>query len=245
MSEPSVRNRKADGKPAGLSISPRNEQIAYRVVAAAVFVVICAVLFLETILPLPAAQPAEPAAAVIEAEQLMQKRQLREARIKIDAHIRDNPDDALAHAVRGLLRSASGLYAASLDDYTRAVRLDPENLKYRQARADINASIGWMDRARRDYDEILIRDPGNQNALLSRAKVSIQQGDPNQGLTDIDAAIEVNPDNSAAHLMRAQLLQGTGYLEEALASYSKVKDDEGDIGRIARQNIGIIEQQLK
>ena len=236
-------NRNSAGSSAGLKISPRSEQIAYWAAAGTVFVIICAVLVLETILPFAADQSEESAPAVLEAEQLMQSRQLRQARIKLDGHISENPDDAKAHAVRGLLRSATGLYAAALDDYNRAVRLDPENIAYRQSRGDINASIGWLDKAGNDYSEILLRDPSNHRALISRAQISVQQGDANQAVADIDIAIEVDPDNEEAHLMRAQIMQNIGNMGEALASYMKIKDAQGEIGEIVRHNIEVLKRQ--
>ena len=236
--------RKA-GRTSGWRISERGEQAAYWAAAAGVFAVICAVLVLETVLPFAADQPAQPAAAVVEAEQLMQQRELRQARIKLDDHIGDNPDDARAHALRGLLRSATGLYAAALDDYDRAVRLDPENVGYRQSRADINANVGWLEKASADYNAILIRDPGNQRALISRARVSMQQGDVTHALADVDIALEVEPENPEAHLLRAQLMQNIGNAEEALASYRRVEGVQGEIGQMVQRNIELLEDYLQ
>ena len=233
------------GSARGLRISPRQEQIAYWTCAGTVFAIICAVLFLETVLPFAAEQPDEVAPAVLEAEQLINNRELRQARIKLDEHIRENPDDARAHAVRGLLRSATGLFAAALDDYDRAVRLDPDNIDYRQSRADINASIGWLDKAQSDYSQILLQEPSNHRALLSRARFSMQQGDINHAIADIDIAIEVSPDSQDAHMMRAQLMQNIGNVEEALASYRKIENVQGEIGDIIRNNIRVLEQQLR
>ncbi|MCY4325645.1 MAG: tetratricopeptide repeat protein [Betaproteobacteria bacterium] len=237
--------KKAAGNPAGWKISPQLEQILYWSGAGTIFLLICAVLVLETILPFAAEQPEEVAPAVLEAEQLMQERELREARIKLDEYILENPKDARAHAARGLLRSATGLYAAALDDYDRAVRLDPENIEYRQSRADINANVGWLEKAQEDYKKILIQDPSNPQALLSRARISMQQGNAEGALADIDIAIEVDPDRAEAHMMRAQLMQSVGNLQDALESYRKIENIPGDIGTIARNNIEFIEQHLQ
>ena len=237
-------NRNSAGSSAGLKISPRSEQIAYWAAAGTVFVIICAVLVLETILPFAADQSEESAPAVLEAEQLMQSRQLRQARIKLDGHISENPDDAKAHAVRGLLRSATGLYAAALDDYNRAVRLDPENIAYRQSRGDINASIGWLDKAGNDYSEILLRDPSNHRALISRAQISVQQGDANQAVADIDIAIEGRPgQRGSASDAGADYAEHRQHGGGALASYMKIKDAQGEIGEIVRHNIEVLKRQ--
>ena len=55
-----------------------------------------------------------------------------------------------------------------MEDFGRAIALDPENVESRRKRAMLYRDLGEPERAVRDYDEIIRLDPDDQSVREER-----------------------------------------------------------------------------
>jgi tetratricopeptide (TPR) repeat protein len=89
-----------------------------------------------------------------------------------DAHAR-----AAAYYERGNAQLDAGASQAAIDDYNRAVALDPSNARAFNNRALAQATLGQIDQALADYAAAIRLDPGYVRAYENRLHLLEQRGD--------------------------------------------------------------------
>ena len=86
------------------------------------------------------------------------------------------PSLAGAHAVRGNVAMTRGDYRAALDDYERAIELDPDDPRAHHWLALLYSDSGHLDRAERAIGEALRLEPENANAQGWRGDLLAARG---------------------------------------------------------------------
>jgi tetratricopeptide (TPR) repeat protein len=125
--------------------------------------------------------------------------------------IQENPN-ALTYILCGRVQAALGDKQSALDDFKKAVEMEPNNIDAWLAKIDFVASMGLMEDAITDVEKALDLDPNNLMVqkravalLLSSNKADLQK----RGQSMLNSAIEANPGNADFLLQKARLLLAT------------------------------------
>ncbi len=99
--------------------------------------------------------------------------------------------------------AATGLSATDLDraiaDYTRAIRLQPDNALAYNNRANAFADRGEAESALADYNEAIRLEPGNATLYHNRGLLLAQMEQFDAAIEDQTQAIRLRPDYAAAY----------------------------------------------
>ena len=118
----------------------------------------------------------------------------------------------------------------AIADYTEAIQLEPENVEYLSARAELHGEMRNHDKAAEDAAKILEADPTNLRARLVRAKIFEFSGDLDKALTEFNTAVEQNPTSGQALFQRQLHFERRGEHEKALADGDRMIQLEPDNG---------------
>ncbi len=139
-----------------------------------------------------------------------------------DIALRLDPDDALAHGVRGAARAAVQNYSGALTDFSDVIRLKPKDPDAYRDRGVARMSNRDFDGALADFTEAIRLDPASVPALMSRATAWMTKNDHAKAVADFDEAIRLNPSNPEAYFLRASVKGQIGDLDAAIADFSQV-----------------------
>ncbi len=95
----------------------------------------------------------------------------------------------IAHNNRGNAYMAKGEHDRGMQDYDKAIKLDPRNAKAFNNRGVAYHKKGDYDRALKDLDESIKLDPAYANAFANRAHTYQKQGEHGRAVRDYDEAI--------------------------------------------------------
>jgi cellulose synthase operon protein C len=150
-------------------------------------------------------------------QEFMAERDFVRAHVEIRNAIREREDFApywadLAKAELGMQKYENGYLA-----YTRALELDPENVEYIRALADLSFAGGDLEGATKFNDRLLAKDPNSIFARALKASIAFQNKDLATARSELDFVIGKEPTNSTAIVLQARLLQAEGKPTEAIS----------------------------
>lgn len=135
------------------------------------------------------------------------------------------PNDPEVRSGRGLVRYAMRHLDGALDDFTRAIQLNPTNvLVHAQAYANRGVVLlagGDAAAAIGDFDAALRLHPGYDNAYTNRGLARRELGDLEGALADYNIAIRLNPNSHDAYNGRGAVRLTRGAAAEALADLNE------------------------
>jgi tetratricopeptide (TPR) repeat protein len=111
-------------------------------------------------------------------------------------------DHAWALYYRGLVREHLGEARRALEDYGRAVRMDPGLAEAYYHRGLLYARGGDYHRAYQDQSQVLQLDRQHAGAYLARGQAQAALGDLRSALADLDQACNLNPQRHEAFYER-------------------------------------------
>ena len=127
---------------------------------------------------------------------------------------------AFALALRAHLYRHKGKLKLALKDINASINLDPNNLRFFQARSTIYISQGQYEKALLDMQEYFSRALGDvdANAYVLRAKIYMKQEKYEEALRDVQEYFRGEPSNADlnAYVLRAKIYRKLDKLEEAL-----------------------------
>ncbi len=132
---------------------------------------------------------------------------------------------------RGLVRATLGQYEAALDDFTRALQLEPTRSDTRFNRAELRLQLGRYQEALADYSQIVQSDPADLAARRGRAHARFYLEQFDQALADFNQIVQDNPQDAAAYADRADLYAYLGNWAEAAADYRTAVRLDPSLGR--------------
>ena len=133
-------------------------------------------------------------------------------------------DDAVladAHVHRGNAHADRDAISAALDDYDRAIQLDPKLPMAWGRRALTYAALGKHDRAIADFDKLVALLPNDVFAYIYRGDSYRAQGREREALADYGRAIENDSDSFTAYTQRGNLYADRGSYALAIADYDQ------------------------
>ncbi|MFI6479513.1 tetratricopeptide repeat protein [Nonomuraea sp. NPDC050663] len=116
------------------------------------------------------------------------------------------------YANRALLKGVSD---AAVEDYSRAIALDPDYPDYYLDRGVLLAKLGRDEEALADYESAMRLGPPSPEPYYNRSELRFAAGDHEGALTDLDYVLELDPAFAPAYVNRAGLLAEFGRYGEA------------------------------
>jgi len=138
-------------------------------------------------------------------------------------------DLAIAYINRGKGHEGWNNYALALQDFDRAVSIDPDFVDARLRRGFAYQATGQLDQAMADFDyaiRLAPRDPSPYHARAALHWIKGNREDPDHNyelaLKDYEQAIQLDPSDWHPFGGRSQLLHRMGRLEAAINDYDEV-----------------------
>ena len=129
------------------------------------------------------------------------------------------PGDDAAHEARARALMTLGRLEEAEADAMNAVRLDPDEVRYRELLAEIQSRRGAHADAAAEYARLARRDPRQVAWTVAEAAERIEGSDAAKGVEAARRAVRLEPGNFDAHLALARGLirlgQSVGALEAA------------------------------
>ncbi|QOG19802.1 MULTISPECIES: tetratricopeptide repeat protein [Bradyrhizobium] len=132
-----------------------------------------------------------------------------------------NVTEAQAHTAKAQSLAKAGETAAALDEFNRAVGLDPYNAQALYGRALIYQGNNQHDFAIADFSAASGLNPQKVEPLLGRANSYLALGKFKEAADDLDEASEADPHNAQIWTARGQAYERLGDKAKAAASYNK------------------------
>lgn len=130
-----------------------------------------------------------------------------------------NPD-ALSVYRRAVALGGAGQTDRALDEYGKAIRLDPKaSLAFLNRGVLLAARKRAYDRAIEDFNRVLSLEPDNLEALIGRGDAYSQLNDVGRAMADLNRAVAMAPDNAVALIARGQAESRAGNQLDAQRDY--------------------------
>ncbi|WFU41943.1 tetratricopeptide repeat protein [Bradyrhizobium sp. CB82] len=132
-----------------------------------------------------------------------------------------NVTEAQSHTAKGQALAKSGEAAAALEEFNRAVALDPYNAQALYGRALIYQGNNEHEFAIADFSAASGLNPQKPEPLLGRAISYLAVGKVKEAATDLDEASEADPHNAQVWTTRGLAYERLGDKVKAAASYTR------------------------
>ena len=132
-----------------------------------------------------------------------------------------NVTEAQTHTTKAQALVKSGATQAALDEFNRAVALDPYNAQALYGRALLYQGNNQHDFAIADFGAASGLNPQKAEPLLGRAVSYLAIGKVKEAAADLDEASDADPHNAQIWTTRGQAYERLGDKTKAAASYNK------------------------
>ena len=143
-----------------------------------------------------------------------------------------DPRRSFTYLDRGvLLATRTRAFERAIDDFNRALELEPRNFTALIARGSAYNRLGRNGLAIADLDQAIAMAPQSSDAYFWRASANVGVGNTAQALRDYDTAIRINPQNVAALVYRAGVYTVQGHFDLAIKDLNAaitIKSDDAD-----------------
>jgi tetratricopeptide (TPR) repeat protein len=140
---------------------------------------------------------------------------------RTEALLAERPGDAAAHELRARALLALGRMDEAERHANDAVRIDPDEIRYRELLAEVLAGRGAHRDAAGEFGHLARRDPRSQDWLVAEARERLNAAQPEMGVDAARRALRLDPQNGSAQLALARGLARTGDAAGALAAASR------------------------
>jgi tetratricopeptide (TPR) repeat protein len=124
---------------------------------------------------------------------------------------------------RGVAYRLKGEYDLALQDYDRAIRLNPNSASHYNNRGIIFRIKHDYDRAIADYDEAIWLKPDYPAAFYNRALAFADKGEYDHALADFEVVLRFDAKNALAIYARGMMLLKKGDAEAGKADIARAK----------------------
>jgi predicted Zn-dependent protease len=138
-----------------------------------------------------------------------------------DVMLAEAPGNDAAHEYRARALLALGRLAEAEGHAKDAVRLDPEEIRYRELLAQVLSREGAHRDAAAEFGRLARNDPRQPGWTVAEAEELLGASQPAMGVDAARRAVAIDPRNGAAQLALAQGLIRTGDAAGALAAASR------------------------
>ena len=143
---------------------------------------------------------------------------------RTEAILAERPGDDAAHEARARALLALGRLEEAEADAMDAVRLDPDEVRYRELLAEIQSGRGEHADAAAEYARLARRDPRQVAWTVAEAAERIEAAEAGKGVEAARRAVRLDPGNFDAQLALARGLIHLGDAAAALPAASRASD---------------------
>lgn len=129
---------------------------------------------------------------------------------RTDALLAEHPGNDAAHEYRARALLALGRLDEAEQHAQDAVRLDPEEIRYRELLAQVLSTEGAHRDAAAEFGRLARNDPRQTSWTVAEARERIDAAQPQMGVEAARRAVKLEPRNGRAQLALAQALSRTG-----------------------------------
>jgi protein O-mannosyl-transferase len=121
---------------------------------------------------------------------------------------------------RGNAKVNSGDKTGAINDYGKAIQLDPNYYVALYNRGVIKSEQRDFDGALNDINKVIKMMPSYMDVYAFRGKILYSLGKPNDALSDFSKAININPENAKIYFLRGNIKRETGDYKGALSDFN-------------------------
>jgi tetratricopeptide (TPR) repeat protein len=140
------------------------------------------------------------------------------------AILAERPGDDAAHELRARSLLALGRLDEAEAETNDAVRLDPDEIRYRELLAEVLAARGDHRDAAEEYRRLSHADPGQSAWTVAEAQERLGAAQPEMGVEAARQAVRLEPGNGTAQLALAQGLARLGQGRPALEAATRAAE---------------------
>ena len=126
---------------------------------------------------------------------------------------------AETYFIRGIVKSALGLYQDAIVAFEIALRLQPNYPEAHAGRGKAKVGLGHYSDAITDYDTAIERKPDYSDAYAGRGLAKVELGQYANAIEDYDTAIQFEPDDAEFYVNRALAKDKSEQYAGAIADY--------------------------
>jgi tetratricopeptide (TPR) repeat protein len=139
-----------------------------------------------------------------------------------DQQLTTTPVNAVAHAARGVAFLMRKEYIRAIDDFSAAIKLEPDKAAHYYDRGAARFGAGQEDAALADFDKALVLNPNDKLALMARAELRLRHGDDAGAERDFDRAAKAAPNDVDMLELREKAYDRNGRFEQAVRGLDAV-----------------------
>lgn len=128
---------------------------------------------------------------------------------------------SIAYNNRGNAYDEIGQFNRAVQDYDRAVSLDPNDAAAFINRGVAYGNLGQYSLSLGDYDRAIELSPNNPTAWQNRCDAKARAGEFSDALPDCQQALRLDPDNAIATYSRGLIYEGKGDTVAAINHYRR------------------------
>lgn len=140
------------------------------------------------------------------------------------ARLGERPGDDAAYEQRARALLALGRLDEAERDAADAVRIDPDEIRYRELLAEVQSRRGEHADAAAEYARLARNDPGQVAWTLAEATERLESADASSGVEAARRAVRLEPRNFDAQLTLARGLVRLGARREALTAADRAAE---------------------
>jgi uncharacterized protein (TIGR02145 family) len=140
----------------------------------------------------------------------------------LDDCLGKNPNFVEAYLVRGEVCAQIGNLEEALDDFEKAIELDPKASQPYSHRGLLYAKSGDIDKAIDDFSTAIELDVSNAMAYSNRANMYLKKRELQKAINDCSKAIVLSPNSMEPYSNRALAYMNIGEFAKAFDDYNKV-----------------------
>src|SRR5260370_21554249 len=149
---------------------------------------------------------------VTEAKELLRENRVPEAKSKIQEELQQNPANAEAYDLLGVISVDEKDYPGALEAFERALQIDPSSTRTRNSIGNVYVAQGKLDLAAQEFRAVLRVAPANRDAHYNLALVLLAQGSPAKAIFHFErvrpANLETKFNLVRAYLQADRILDG-------------------------------------
>lgn len=128
------------------------------------------------------------------------------------------------YSLRGNIYSMTGRHQEALDDFKKALQLDPKSFVTIYEIANEEYELGDLQAAKADYKKLQRINPRNTEALVGLTRIAIKEGNLDLAKDLMNQIVDLNPAASGSYIRRASLKKeigdNTGAVEDLVMAIS-------------------------
>ena len=155
------------------------------------------------------------------AQEYIARNELKKAVIELKTVVQLDPKDDAAYEQLGEIHLKLNEHGEAFQFYTRAVSVNPENIKAQLKLGQMLLLGRKTEEARKKADLILEKFPDHVGALELLSAVQVQENDLEGGTKTLEKAASLNPNHFNTQLSLGRLLLLKGKLDKAEEHYQK------------------------